>query len=222
MVRGIPLIRTKSADRIKTFREGYVYCKRLQYYIDLERETGDRIVGDEWEASLPIRDAIIYIPEEGFVQQVKDTAIPFTVTNNFVLCMTGCKVPKDAVNHSLVSDEIVNYGDTSLVITDRDEFIKRLQKGATDKGFHMVKQGFVNYYDDKADNIWMIQDVINDSSNIAFWKRKRYERDSEYRFLFAGDTDRDHIKFPIGDISDISVVVNSSQIHKACVKYADE
>lgn len=36
----------------------------------------------------------------------------------------------------------------------------------------MIKHGFVNYYDEKYDNLQMLLDIMYSTSNIAFWKRK--------------------------------------------------
>lgn len=221
-VRGTPILKIKSEKRIIELRKGNVYCKRLQYYIDLEKEQGDIIVGDAWEAALPLRDAHIYIPGKECVEHVSNTAISSKVANDFVFCMTGCKLQNYENDLKLIDDEVLKFGDYSLLITDMDEFVNRLQQSATTKGFALVRHGFVNYYDEEYDNTVMIQDIINSTANIAFWKRKRYKSQSEYRFLFRGDTEMDHIQFDIGALDDISVILNANQLKKAYIKRESE
>ena len=155
-----------------------MYCKILQYYIDLEKEEGDCVVGDAWEASLPLREAIIYFPDENHIENVSNVAIPTRVTSNYVFCMTGVKA-QIGQEQKPINDELSEFGDASLLITDIDEFVVRVQKAAVKEGFYLVRHGFVNYYDERFDNIVMLQDIINSISNIAFWKRKKYEKQSE-------------------------------------------
>ncbi len=58
-IKGTPLIKFQSAERIKSLREGHLYAKTLQYYRDLERETGDDGIGDEFEAMLHVNKGFI-------------------------------------------------------------------------------------------------------------------------------------------------------------------
>lgn len=217
IIKGTPLIKTKSEKRIKEFQAGCVYCKTLQYYIDLEKEEGDCVVGDSWEASLPLREAIVFVPDEAYVECVHNTVIPTRVTKDFVFCMTGVKVSAEQ-GQPLLDEELSKFGTASLLVTDIDEFVTRVQEAAAKEGFSLIRHGFVNYYDERFDNIVMHQDIINSISNIAFWKRKKYEKQSEYRFLFRGETDKDYTKFDIGDITEISCCFTQEQIQKTMVR----
>ena len=219
IIKGTPLIKTKSEKRINEFRKGCVYCKMLQFYVSLEKKEGDCIVGDAYEASLPLRDAIIYVPDKNYVEHVSNMAVPTKVTKDFVFCMTGVKVSLDQ-GQKFIDAELTEFGEASLLITDIDEFVVKLQNAALKKGFSLIRHGFVNYYDEKYDNIEMTQDIINSISNSAFWKRKRYEKQSEYRFLFRGETDEDYVEFDIGDISGISYYFTQEQLQKAEIQRA--
>lgn len=216
IIKGVPLIKTKTEARIKEFQAGCVYCKSLQYYIDLEKKQGDDVVGDAWEASVPLREADIYIPDENYAVHVNNIAIPTMVKDNFVFCMTGI-IPQYK-EHKLVEEELTKFGEASLLITNMVEFVNKIERAAIKKGFKMIKHGFVNYYDEKYDNLQMLLDIMYSTSNIAFWKRKKYANQSEYRFLFEGNTQNDFVKFDIGDISSISCYLTQKQLQKAMYK----
>ena len=53
-VKGTPLIKFQSAERINSLQRGHLYAKTLKYYRELEKETGDDEIGDEFEAMLHI------------------------------------------------------------------------------------------------------------------------------------------------------------------------
>lgn len=76
-----------------------------------------------------------------------------------------------------------------------DEFVERVQSAARKDGFSLVRHGFVNYYDERFDNIAMLQDAISSISNYSFLETTKNQKQSEYRFLFRGDTEKDYIKF---------------------------
>jgi len=52
--------------------------------------------------------------------------------------------------------------------------------------------------------------------NIAFWKRKKYCYQQEFRFLVhTQNCEKDHLELNIGDIRDISKVFKTSKILNA-------
>ena len=204
LIKGIPLIKTQDEDKVDFLQKGILYCNKLSFYRNLEKECGDHIVGDSFEAMLPIREAIIYFPEKQQCVEVKDTLIPTTWSDDYIFCMTGIKPYLIQENNMPVLNKDINsFGQKSLLILNSKEFINRVKVAAKENGYS-VQAMFVQYYDDSYDNLEMISSLIQGTSNIAFWKRKKYSSQSEFRFLFHGNTDKDHLELPIGDISDIS------------------
>lgn len=76
--------------------------------------------------------------------------------------------------------------------------------------------GFVHYYDETQDSVDYIASLLSGMHNVAFWKRKKYYYQQEFRFLIhAQNHDKDHLELNIGDIRDISKVFQTSKILNA-------
>lgn len=71
-IKGTPLIKFQSASRIDDLRKGHLYAKTLGYYRDLEQETGDSDIGDEFEAMIHIHEGSITFPDTGEVIDLDD------------------------------------------------------------------------------------------------------------------------------------------------------
>ena len=218
-ISGVPLIKTQTDERISYMKSGKLYCNKLSFYRDLENEEGDTIVGDAFEATIPVRHAYIYMPEEDMVKEIKDTLIPTSWSDDYVFCMTGIKpsIISDNNETKILCDDIDSFGQKSLLIRDSYEFIKNVKKSAIKFGYE-VKYGFVKYYDEKVDNIDMISSLIQHTSNIAFWKRKRYEVQNEFRFVFHGDNSKDYLELPVEGLKELSKVMPNEKMKRAFIK----
>ncbi len=159
-IKGIPLIKTQNKDKIDFLQKGTLYCNKLSFYRDLENEYGDQIVGDSFEAMLPIREAIIYFPEEEKFVKVKDELIPTTWSDDYIFCMTGIKPHMIKDNEiPVLSNTMDSFGKKSLLILDSKEFINRVKEAARKYGY-TAQAMFVQYYDDDYDNLEMISSLI--------------------------------------------------------------
>lgn len=218
-VKGTPLIKFQSADRIESLQKGHLYAKTLGYYRELEKNTGDMEIGDEYEAMIHVNEGTIHFPDTGETIQLDDTLIETTHSNDFVFCMFGIYPQLDSFAFSdKQKEKMLSFGDTALIITDSDEFKKRVIEAAKAKGYQ-VHFDAVKYYDTSIDSGNMIIDLMKGMWNVAFWKREAYRYQQEGRFIFISDADdEDHIDLDIGDISDISVVLPSKQVLSAMVK----
>ncbi|HHX59179.1 MAG TPA: hypothetical protein GX707_00315 [Epulopiscium sp.] len=210
-IKGFPLIKFQDNDKIKRFRQGILYMKNLQYYRDLEKSNGDGTIGDMFEAMLHINEGKLIIPELGEEIEIKDDLITTDFSNGFVFCMFG-------INENVKSfqftdkqkQEIFNFGDRALLITDRHEFLKRIFSTAVEKSLK-VFHGSVKYYDEHVDSVNLLASLTNGMENIAFWKRDKYRYQQEYRFVIQSvDTTEDYFELNIGDISDISKEIKTS------------
>ena len=219
LVAGFPLIKFQSSANIASIRQGKIYMKTLKWYREHENENGDTIVGDEYEALWPLREAEITFPDTNEFIKVSNETIHTTFSNDFVFCMFGVCPPKTHFEYSETQkSELTAFGDTALLITDKNEFIKRMIVAAKKENMKLYA-GFVRYYDPEADNMNMILSLMDGMYNIAFWKRKRYSLQQEYRFLLhSPNTDKDHFILDIGDISDISIVMKTSSALNARIE----
>ena len=217
-VRGTPLIKFQSAERISSLQRGHLYAKTLKYYRDLEQETGDADIGDEFEAMLHVNEGYIHIPGTDETIELSDTLITTGNSEDFVFCMFGIY---PSIQTFRFTDEqrnkMLSFGDTALVIQNSDEFIKRVFDAAKIKGFE-AHFGAAQYYDPSVDSGNLIVSLLKGMWNIAYWKRKRYSYQQEGRFVFTPGNGEDHIDLDIGDISDISTILPASMVLSALVE----
>lgn len=217
VIKGTPqivtLLKTKKKERLESIQKGDIFCKKLEYYINLEKNEHDIIVGDAWEASLPLRDALLILPEDNQVENIKNSAMPTKAKNNYVFCMTGINPLYDSNKICDITNKLSSLGEHTLIITDVSEFIDRITEASKKYGISFIRSDYVKYYNEQYDNPSMIAETIESINNIAFWKRNRYLHQSEYRFLFQTENyDAEDICFNIGDISDISKILTYNQI----------
>lgn len=213
---GFPLIKFQSEDRIKSLQQGKIYMNTLAYYRKLEEKTGDVRVGDSFEGMFHVVEGKLVFPEEGEILELNNELIKTSYSDGFVFCLFGVK--PSATNFEFAEEqvkEITGFGDTALLIVDVPEFEKRVVKAAKDAGFEIYK-GFVRYYDETTDSGDMIISLLSGMQNVAYWKRKMYDYQQEYRFFAYSETiKKDHLELEIGDISDISLMMKTSSMLKA-------
>ena len=212
-ITGMPLIKFQSAERIQQLREGHLYAKTLDYYRKLEESTGNKEIGDGFEAMIHLNEAIIKFPDTGEEIILNDELIRTTHSDDYVFCMFGIYPQMDSFTFTeLQKEKMLSFGDTALIILDSKAFIERVIKAAEKAGFTAYFSG-VKYYDETVDNASMIIDMLKGMHNIAFWKRESYKYQQEGRFVFVSDKCHDdHITLDIGDIIDISVALPSKQV----------
>lgn len=206
---GNPLIKFQDAEKIEYLQKGTIYMKSLEYYRNKEKEKGDDTVGDLFEGMFHVNDGYATIPEMGICEKLSDDLIKTSFSDSFVFCMFSTLPEIKSFQYSQEQKEkMASFGDTALIITNRDEFIRRVSIAVLrDKltGCH----GFVRYADEKVDSAeYWISLLKNGMSYSAFWKRKRYAYQQEYRFLIEPPvTENDYYELSIGNIEDISVVI---------------
>ena len=116
---------------------------------------------------------------------------------------------------------LVQFGDTALLILDSDAFISKIKKAAEEKGYKIYFNN-VHYYDETIDWADIFISLIPGTHNIAFWKRKTYSNQQEFRMVIpVEEYTEDHIELDIGDISDISEIFTTEQVLTMQVKKAE-
>lgn len=223
IIKGFPLIKFQSAKRIEDLQNGLIYMNSLEWYRKHESENGDIVVGDSFEAKFHINEAKFKLLDTGEEIEINDELIATSVSNDYAYCMFGINPYSNSFSFTNEQKEIIeNFGDTALLILDKDEFINRIQTEALKKTLDVYK-GFVRYYEEKEDSVNLILSLLSGMHNIAFWKRKKYIYQQEYRFLIhAQSYEREHLELNIGDIRDISRVFKTSEILNARVVKIEE
>jgi hypothetical protein len=215
-INGMPLFKFQDKEKINSLREGTLYAKTLKYYRDKEQETGDADIGDEFEAMIHINKGYMYIPDTSEIYSLDDTLIRTIHSDDYVFCMFGISPnTKDFEFSEVQKEKMIFFGDTALLIFNHDEFLRRVARAAKNIGYKAY-YGKVQYYNPDIDGGNFLLSLIQGMWKIAFWKRKRYSYQQEYRFLFVPEkrrnkSEEDHIILNLGDLSDITEVVSSNQ-----------
>lgn len=223
VVKGFPLIKFQSTERIESLQDGLLYMNSLEWYRKHESESGDVVVGDLFEAMFHINEGKFILPDTGEEFEIKDELIATSASNDYVYCMFGVNPYSDSFNFTTEQkDTIKNFGDTALLILDKEEFFNRIRNAALKEGYE-IYGGFVRYYDENVDSGNLILSLLSGTHNIAFWKRKKYVYQQEFRFLVhTQNCAKDHLELNIGDIRDISKVFKTSEILNARVEKIGE
>ena len=104
--------------------------------------------------------------------------------NDFVYCLFNINIDKYNFFQfgNEIKDKLPKEYDKALIITNPEEFFKRLIKKAKDDGIEL-HHGCVNYYDEEDDLRRLYSLLSNGTKNVAFHKRKQYAYQQEYRFV---------------------------------------
>ena len=221
-VKGTPLIKFQSKYIIEKTQKGLIHAKTLEYYRNQERDKGDQRVGDEFEAMLHINEGKYINKKTGEISDLRDVLIPSSNSNDYAYCMFSCdrsRMPFSFTDEQ--KSEILKMGDTALIITDYAEFRHRVEKKAKEEGYD-THFGYVQYYDETKDNVNLFASTLLGVWTLAFWKRRKYSYQQEARFIFSPFKEgTDHLDLDIGDISDISKIVDSRSLLNALIQESD-
>ena len=214
-----------SYSNLKKLQSGKLYAKKLQYYVDLEKETGSTDKGDMFESKQIIYNAKICLKDlhtsKTFETRADHIEIDYGYTEYPVFCMflldernyiRGSNSIYRYRFSSEQKDKMKNFGDSVLIIHDNDKFFNKVYNAAIRERIDF-KRGLVKYYNIANDDNYLI-DTTNDRLMAAYWKRNIYSYQQEYRFLFKKSVE-DHLEIDIGNISDISCILNSNQVLKS-------
>lgn len=188
----------------------------LEWYRKHENSNGNMVIGDSFEGMLHFNEAELFLPDLGETIRLNGNLMKTTHSNDYAFCMFG-------VNPNLMTfkftekqkKEMLGFGDTALLILDSDEFMKRIEKSAQEKGYKVYKN-FVKYFDEKKDHVDIFLSLMLEEQNVAFWKRESYAYQNEFRFVISAENlDDDHLELDIGNIKDISIIMKASSILNA-------
>lgn len=214
VIKGFPLIRFNTREVIDITRKGNIRLTSLKKYRDMYKESADEVIGDPYEGQLYIHSGQVTIFPSGEKRCISDGAIPTINQDDFVLCMFGINPNKQSFIKFTEKQikQLADRYDTAMVITDVQEFGKRLFEAASNKGL-VVRAGFVSYYNDKVDEGSKLVDLLsNGIENIVFYKRNMYSYQQEFRFTISNQTGDDFLDLPIGDITDITEAISTKDI----------
>ncbi len=227
------LMKFGSAENLKKLQSGQLYMKNLKYYVDLETKTTNNYIGDKYDGHFVIQNADISLYTIDTHELIaKFNNAKFSMEFGFLEYPVFCMFKLDHRNYvseyfngynftvtSKFTEEqiskMANFGDSVLIIKDSGEFIKRINNGLTDAGYKFVSDD-VQYYG--LNNSEYFEQVKNNDLTTAFWKNEKYSYQQEYRLLVLNCVD-DYLSIDIGDISDITVLLETEKLLKMIIVY---
>lgn len=205
------LIKIGELEHIQKLQsKGLLYLNNLKYYREMESKE-KHLRRDVLEGSsshinlttLQLFDGTKELPLK-FKSGHLNEYIPENLKHH-IFCIYGIK--SEIINSGpFISADLIQFGDSALIITDIDEFIKRINNKLKLLKFN-CKMGFVKYYDP----------TKNHMNLTAFDKPDYYEYQNEIRLLVMGHPEPT-LEIEIGSISDISVIVDSNDLLKLTIE----
>lgn len=220
-ITGMPIVKFKDRKTIESIRSGKIWFNPLTTYRKEEECNSDTVVGDKCEAMCPIRDAHFIIPKENRQEHIVNDYIKTKHMNDYVFCIFEMNIKDDYFEFTdLQKERLSEFGDTGLIITNQDEFFRRIKERLSEKHYE-YKMDRVNYYNPDVDNLQLLLSLCEDMRNIAFWKRNDYSYQNELRMLISKEQkEEEHLEIDIGDISDISRIMETGKLLKVRLQKA--
>ena len=213
------------------FLQGKLFLNSLRYFKKIEGEDGR---GDQNEGAIvyPLDGSIFTLrfenEETGEVSEVtitKDDLAAPIITRPYwydhinLLCMYACHsgdfqhISDDNINDFRkqieIPEECVNLGEHAIVITNCQEFPRRVSAAAELNGYGLCT-GLVTYYDPEVGT-----PTIRTEIETVFHKQKEYQYQSEFRIAVdAHLSEPTFLRLSIGDISDIALRMRTSEINQ--------
>lgn len=220
---------TKHTDSLL---EGNLYMNNLKCYIDMEKESGVKGVGDLLEASQVLADVDfkLYDNETGnlFLSGANGN-INFRVDGLektpvyclFALTSENLKIVEEKKDFYITEmdfsddeiDKMISEFGESVVMINPNLFIERVVKAFDEKGYG-YRLDKVKYDDYSVNSSKRIESYRKNNNEIFFWKDKFFENQKEYRLVITSLETDEPITVNIGDISDFTDVCNAREIFK--------
>lgn len=203
------------------FIQGKLFSNRLSFFRKLEEnENANR--GDKYEGIVSW-----YQPDQIQVKIndriITDLAAPVSIQMNWHEYLNIFRIYSahsgdfneitsenlDAFRKQLeLPDDCQKLGEHTVLVTNVPEFIKRIE-ATVDKNNYGLTASLVEYYDPET-----FHGSFNQRDSI-FKKRDEFKHQKEFRFAFdTGSEGEDPLVLEIGDITDITMRCNTSDINK--------
>lgn len=205
------------------FIQGKLYMNPLQYFINREKESGVRGVGDALEASAVFVDVDLTFkhPVTNEILMTGNAGRINFHSNNRVQSPVLCMYSVDKEVLKIVSEDetyinakpiieptdleklISDFGDNMLII-NAAKFAERVMRKCKEDNI-ICRMGKVKYYDfsrNYSDRINAYNDLEN--SDICFIKDDFFRAQNEFRILLENIYKDSHYILNVGDLSDIT------------------
>ncbi len=214
---------------VESFLSGDLYMNNFKKYIDIESASGEKGVGDKFEAAHVFTELTMNF----FTQDTNELIMSGrTKKLNFrkninekrpLYCMFAIigdmlKVVNEDEKYYYTKFDLPNeqidkmireFGD-SLIFVTPSQFIDRITRTLNEKGY-AYRGGLVKYDDYNINSSARMSSYKNQGTDIYFWKDRYFENQYEYRIVLTDQEVDEAIIVNIGDISDISTIFNANE-----------
>lgn len=215
---------------LEPLQKGALYMNNLKYFIELEKKTGIKGMGDSFEGGhimseikLEFRD-----PESDellFEGTAKRSVLRL---NSFLDIPIFCIAAIDSTMLEIVGEDeqyyhtrlhlsdqqkanfISEFGDHALMIS-RDQFIEQFTKAFNEQGLH-YRGALVKYTDFNINNEERMKSFDEENPSFFFWKSDEIAYQKEYRIVILNKPSETATTINIGDMSDFSLLIPVQQM----------
>ena len=215
----------KEEDHAKQFVSGVMYANRISYFKGIEESNrGDRHEGAILLQPDQARIKINGMDITGDLAEAVEVQMNWTNDLN-VFCMYAAhsgdqetlsvESIDDFKEMMRIPEDCLSFGSHAVVITSASKFLQRVKAAALRENYG-VHGRLVKYYDPRNFHGGSPEEI-----EPIFNKRDEYEHQHEYRIAITGVEGNGPLILDIGDISDISTLMDAAEINdKLKVSYA--
>ncbi|MDR9365879.1 MAG: hypothetical protein RI575_11105 [Balneolaceae bacterium] len=196
-------------------KNGTIYCNTIKSFREFETQDLNR--RDEREGAYKteyLDPSKLKLLIDGKELPVKFTSARLnlfdnSIQNHKLYCLYGFK-PEYAHGDPFIDEQNCRFGNKALLIKDTYEFIIRVKEKLRDLDLDF-QYDWVNYY---------TEGEINESLSV-FHKPDDFKHQSEFRFYIKHEALKP-LKFSIGSIEDISMIVETKKLPKLSLTPIEE
>ncbi len=206
-------------------QKGHLYMNNGKYFIEREKQDGDKGIGDKHELSAVMNKVNLkFFNSETDEFLFESEAERIAVNYNYLLtkpifCIThisadslmiikehedsvDCKMNFDAED---VEQIVKDFGEYALLINPR-AFLERVENTLNEMGITYLT-GKISYEDFSINSSKRLDDYHKHRPSIFFKKDLSFEHQKEYRIVLIDVDSKEPYILKVGDISDISYLI---------------
>lgn len=217
---------------LESIRNGQLYMNALEYFVDLEKETGVKGMGDMLEAANVLNDIKLSFYDQETQKHIFDAfskksyfRFNYTLSKPVFCCFAIMnemlnieKIDENAIESSIVFSEeqkskiIRDFGKYALVIP-WNEFIDKLFTSFKKDGIEAVGD-LVKYDDFNVNSKRRLESFNQESLDMFFWKDNYFQFQNEFRIVVLNkDIDKLHpFRYRFEHIRDVASVISTEKL----------
>ncbi|WP_440645060.1 hypothetical protein [Bacillus subtilis] len=231
------LIKFVRPDHVTSFLDGSVFFMNTGYFIDLEKSTKIKGIGDKYEGALfkhlDTENSIfmiehkgekIVIPtKRGFMTQINEsfrslmlscfTIIDYSLDDLYLA--DDLKIENEEAIYKIKPSIIEGLakefeGRIPIIIHEPNFFFERLKEKASIEKIALLADT-VKYFDEYSNYPLTDEEVEKNIYKPLFYKRKYFEAQKEYRIIASNPSGEDSLTIEVGDLRECAMQLSSIQ-----------